>query len=335
MLAIVFALEKFHQYTFAHPVTVHSDHCPLEAILKKPIFKTPRRLQGMPMHLQRYEAEVAYKTGKDLHLADTPSITCLPKVRGLQPTRGVGTDHYGSILTHLRPQDPRNQGLHRIWRKPADPQRHRANQVARRKRLPSQAIPYFPYWDELSVQDRLIFRGERVVIPVGTKNTIKERVHSSHLGVEGCLRRACEEVFWPNMNAELREYVQSCEVCQEFQTKQQKETLMNHSVPKRPWSKVGTDFFSIEDIDYLVTVDYTSNFIKVDSLENTDSRTVVRKLKAHFARYGIPDQVIRTMVHNSPVTHSHISVTLTISRQALGTASQMEWQNQQSKLPRI
>ena len=76
-------------------------------------------------------------------------------------------------------------------------------------------------------------------------------------------------------------------------------TLLDSETPARyayastnVWSKVGTDLFSIEDIDYLVTVDYTSNFIGVDRLENTDSRAAVRKLKTHLARYGILDQVI-------------------------------------------
>ena len=45
MLAIVFADEKFDQYTFGHSVTVQSDHKPLESILKKPLFSAPQRLQ--------------------------------------------------------------------------------------------------------------------------------------------------------------------------------------------------------------------------------------------------------------------------------------------------
>ena len=37
MLAIVFAAEKFDQYTFGHSITVQSDHTPLESILKTAI----------------------------------------------------------------------------------------------------------------------------------------------------------------------------------------------------------------------------------------------------------------------------------------------------------
>ena len=36
-------------------------------------------------------------------------------------------------------------------------------------------------------------------------------------------------------------------------------------------------------------MDYYSNFWEIDLLLNTKYITVVRKLKAHFAHYGIPD----------------------------------------------
>ena len=46
MLAIMFALVKFNQYTFGRHVRVSSDHKPLESILSKPLAVAPRRLQG-------------------------------------------------------------------------------------------------------------------------------------------------------------------------------------------------------------------------------------------------------------------------------------------------
>ena len=57
MLAIVFGLEKWHRYTFGRPVTVYSDHKPLESITKKPLDKAPKRLQGMLMHALTYNIE--------------------------------------------------------------------------------------------------------------------------------------------------------------------------------------------------------------------------------------------------------------------------------------
>ena len=293
LLAIVFALERFHQYTFARHVTVSSDHQPLESIIKKPLFKAPRRLQGMLMRLQRYQVSIVYKPGREMHLADTLSRAFPPNLEGEKPEEEfeqINMVKYLPItndrLSQIREGTLQDETMHLLlevilkgW--PED-----------KTSLPSQVHPYFHHRDELSAQDGLIFRGERVVIPGSLRKTIKERIHSSHLGIEGCLRRARECVFWPGMNQEIKDYIQRCEICSEYQTANQKETLMPHDVPDRPWSKIGTDLFSVGDDNYLITADYTSNFWEVDYLDNTESRTVIKKLKAHFARYGIPDQVI-------------------------------------------
>ena len=42
----------------------------------------------------------------------------------------------------------------------------------------------------------------------------------------------------------------------------------------------------------MVTVDYFSNFAEIDSLSKMTSRAVIKNLKAHFARHGIPDVVV-------------------------------------------
>ena len=104
------------------------------------------------------------------------------------------------------------------------------------------------------------------------------------------------------MNADLKEYISACSTCRSHETSQQRETLMPHDVPDRPWAKVGTDLFSISDTSYLIVVDYYSNFWEVDKLDNTDSVTVIKKMKTHFARYGIPDQVVSD---NGPQYTSH------------------------------
>ena len=67
--------------------------------------------------------------------------------------------------------------------------------------------------DEYSVQDGLIFKGNRIVIPLNLRNDIKKVIHSSHIGIEGCLRRARECIFWPGMNADIKQFILSCEIC--------------------------------------------------------------------------------------------------------------------------
>ncbi|XP_014673256.1 PREDICTED: uncharacterized protein K02A2.6-like [Priapulus caudatus] len=152
--------------------------------------------------------------------------------------------------------------------------------------------PYYHVRDELVVQAGVVFRGERVVIPRSLHSDITSRIHSSHVGIEGCLRRARETVYWPNMNAEIREYISRCESCRTYENNQQKETLISHDIPNQPWSKVGCDLFALHEKNYLITVDYFSNFWEVDYLPDTKSSTVIRKLRAQFARHGVPNTVI-------------------------------------------
>ena len=73
LLAIVFSAKRFHQYVFGRPVTVQSNHKPLEVIMRKPLSKAPARLQGRLLQLQRYDLNVTYTPGKHMYIADTLS----------------------------------------------------------------------------------------------------------------------------------------------------------------------------------------------------------------------------------------------------------------------
>lgn len=92
MLAIVFSLERFNQYTFGRHVHIESDHKPLEMILQKPLARAPRRLQLMMMRLQKYDFTVHYERGENMHLADMLS-------RAYLPYNGKEVDDFESVNT--------------------------------------------------------------------------------------------------------------------------------------------------------------------------------------------------------------------------------------------
>jgi transposase InsO family protein len=119
------------------------------------------------------------------------------------------------------------------------------------------------------------------------RNEIMSQIHT-HIGIEGCLKRARECVYWPRMNSELRDYTSKCDVCQTYGLKQPKKTIKSHDVPTKPWVKIGTDLFCFSGNDYLIT----AVFFEIDRLYDTSSKTVISKLKQHFARWGIPETVI-------------------------------------------
>ncbi len=113
-----------------------------------------------------------------------------------------------------------------------------------------------------------------------------ESLHASHQGIEATLRRARESIYWPNMNAEIKDYVKKCDVCCSIGPKQAKESLICHEVPDWPGGKIATDLFEFDGKDYY------SNFFEIDRIYSTQAVAVIRNLKMHMARYGIPGKIV-------------------------------------------
>ena len=94
------------------------------------------------------------------------------------------------------------------------------------------------------------------------------------------------------MYNDIKETVRNCQYCKERKPKSRRETLNQHNDGKRPWEKIGTDLFMIDNISYLSVIDYFTNFIEVDYLTTTSSKAVIEKLKKQFCRFGIPREII-------------------------------------------
>ena len=288
MLAVVFSLQKVDQYVYGRAVTIQSDHKPLAAIARKPLRNAPKRLQGMLLKVQKYDVEIVYKPGPEMHLADTLSRAFLDTTENDQgefervnavKLLPMTEERLEELRTSTSSDEVLQQVIQTGW-------------PNEKNQLPAVLAPYFTYRDELSVYDGLVFKGKRLLIPKQMRQKMKERLHSSHIGINGCLRRARECLFWPGMTAEIKEYVSQCEACSKYETKQPKETLMSHELAERPWEKIGADLYTIDGKDYLIVVDYFSNFWEIDHLPDTKASTTIKKLKCHFARQGIPDIVI-------------------------------------------
>ena len=112
--------------------------------------------------------------------------------------------------------------------------------------------PYYCIRDEFAVQNDPIFKCDRVVIPLELRSFVLELNRSSHIGIESCLRRARECVYWPCMYSDVKQFVSKCEICNRFPVNQQKESLQSHELADRPWEKVGVDLMSVKNYDYLI-----------------------------------------------------------------------------------
>ena len=297
MLSIYYAMDRFHSYVYGRAVTIETDHKPLIAIVKKPLTSAPKRLQRMLLRMQKYDFTLVYKPGSQMLIADalsraplsdqTPTdfkedLAALADEEQQQALRMVASKATIDLIKRAAATDDQYELLRR--------------QIAigwpdNAAELPAALREFTTFSDELVEVDGLVFKGQRVVIPADARPEILRRIHSSHIGVNGCIRRAREAVFYPGMTADIKKVVASCAICAAYQASTQKEPLMPHDAPSRPWEKVGVDICTIRQQDYLITVDYLSGYIECDRLPSKRVSDVIYCLKVQFARHGLPIQV--------------------------------------------
>ena len=124
-----------------------------------------------------------------------------------------------------------------------------------RKEVDDLAKPYFNIRHELTLNNGLIMKGIRIVIPYSLRKGMKDRLHTGHIGVEKTKLRAREVVYWPGIDQEITDMNSNCSTCVEYRNRQQKEPLMFHEIPSEVWTKLGTDLFEFNNDDYVIVVD--------------------------------------------------------------------------------
>ena len=119
------------------------------------------------------------------------------------------------------------------------------------------------------------------------------RIHHGHQGITKCRERerAKQVVWWPGLSRQIQDMVEPCHTCAKHRINKP-EPLCPSPFPERLWQVSETDLFYSQSVDYLLAVDYFSQFVAVAPLRKNKTVTeVIRALKAIFARNGIPEKV--------------------------------------------
>ncbi|CAB4028475.1 Hypothetical predicted protein [Paramuricea clavata] len=218
LLAVVFACEMFHQYIYGKTVEVHSDHKPLENILKKPLGAAPARLQRMLLRLQKYDINLIYKPGKLLKVADTLSRAQLAETAEEISEQDMKSQVYllyanlpcsSEILEKVREEtarDPMSQKIIRMIR---------VGWPQSTKALPEDLKDYWNHKLKLTETQLIILNDQRILIPLVLRRKILDKLHEVYQGIEKTKQRARQSVFWPRINKDIEDLVSKCSHCQE------------------------------------------------------------------------------------------------------------------------
>ena len=253
MEAVVFACTKFHDYIFNKSVTVDTDHKHLVTIFKKSLDKAPARLQNMLMKLQKYNLEVIYKRGKDMHLTDALSRVHIPgqnhpdesiqyevlTVNPISPTKYTDKSQNDTILSQFV------QVIAQV------------NWPAKFQSCPEWLKPFFPFRDELYVDTHVVMRGTKIIIPKSLCNQYMQQLHKNHMSADLTNKLARGYFYWPKISEDIHNFVDKCDPCNSTKPK---NPMIMLPIPERPWQILSTDVFEWDNKLYSVLVDLYSGW---------------------------------------------------------------------------
>ena len=138
---------------------------------------------------------------------------------------------------------------------------------SRRNECPKELWEYWNHKWDLTWEDGVILKSDRIVVPESLRGQVLELMHSGHQGETKCLLLASQSVYWLDISGGIREMVKECEPWNKYQQAQQKLTAIQPELPTRQWEKLGIDIFEFNGSKYLMVVDYY--ILKVSICEQT------------------------------------------------------------------
>lgn len=293
-LGLTWACERFRDFLLGKHFCLETDHKPLLSLLgTQALDLLPPRIQRFRMRLMRYSYDIVHVPGKALWTADTLSRAPVQKQMTANDTELMeSTNIYVDCIVNNLPASPTfmdtlkaqleaDSVCSRVMKMCADGWPDHAKQEPLLK-------DFWPEQATLTVEEGLLLKDTRLVIPAAMRNDVLNRLHEGHQGVVKCKARARETVWWPGLGQHITEMVLKCRTCLP-ERRNHSEPLMPSECPERPWQKLGADLFELGGKTYLLIVDYLSRYVEIALLTHTKCNDVINHLKSMFARHGIPE----------------------------------------------
>ena len=292
-LAIVWGVKKFHQYLYGRKFVIYSDHKPLQSILNPSRHistMASARTQRWALTLSAYDYSLKYKSCSNLANADSLSRLPLPLVPDDVPMTGEAL-----YLVDLLDNSPITSTSIRMWTE-KDPTLSKVSTYILQgwpSTVDDALRVYHHRRNELSVEDRCLLWGSRVVVPERGRRMVLQLLHEGHPGITRMKSLARSVVWWPGIDSAIEEAVKTCLSCQENAKSPPPASIHPWEWPSQPWSRIHIDYAGpFLGKMFLVVVDAHSKWIEVVSVPSATSSNTIKQLRAMFARYGLPQQIV-------------------------------------------
>ena len=220
-LALTWALEQWRDYLIGLPtVKVETDQKPLV-----PLFTT-KLIDELALRIQRFHMQVMhlklqwnmsqgnYSTCTADALSPGPGKSSPEKESDLE----TESDFFvNAVMVTLPASHQRLDEIRRELKKD-DPLKVVMQYVQKGWPTNKRKLcrPVGKYWkgrDNLSIDNDLLFRGRRLVIPETFRQNVLRYLHDAHQGITKTRENAASSVWWPGLSRDIKEMVQNCNMC--------------------------------------------------------------------------------------------------------------------------
>ncbi|KAK7575685.1 hypothetical protein V9T40_011971 [Parthenolecanium corni] len=147
---------------------------------------------------------------------------------------------------------------------------------------------------DYSINDGIIFRGCRAVIPQSLQAAVLDELHSTHLGIVKMKSIARNYVFWRNIDRDIEALVKSCKNCADQKKLPPKVPLHRWEVAEKSFQRVHIDYAGpMLDRHFFIIVDSFSKWLEVYVTKNAPTSTKsINFLQDFISRFGIPEELV-------------------------------------------
>jgi hypothetical protein len=196
-LGVVWGLERFHYFVYGKKCNVHTDHKPLETIFRKKLSSCPSRLQRFVLRALKYDVTVTYVKCEQVPIADALSRVSPQPV----PPKGQLPQLDIHQITSTLPASPIK--LQQIRNETADdPVLSKLREVVyqgwptTREQCPQLLLDYWNFREELTIEDGLILKQERIVMLPNLREEVLTTIHAPRTREMSAPSKICGVLAW-------------------------------------------------------------------------------------------------------------------------------------------
>ena len=139
----------------------------------------------------------------------------------------------------------------------------------------------------------LLYYEDRLVIPRALQEKVLDILHAAHQGIGLMQHRASQTVYWPGITADIKGRRLRCATCTEVAPSQAQVPTEQSREARMPFESIAADYFDLNGVHYLVTVDRLSGWLDVTRAASgtlaSGAAGLVACLRQIFADKGVPD----------------------------------------------